>query len=151
MSGQAEEWVTLASWLRALQGHVIEADAAMQVRQRLAWREFQRSLGNVLSVDLGEGIDRQRNLGVTEVRLHTTLEPLPMGIIARTIRAIRGWMGMPVPPRNAYRVPTSRAHAERWINVTLTVSREGEGAWQGAVVTEPPVPLETSHVSKSIG
>jgi hypothetical protein len=150
MSTRAEEWITVAAWLTALHAQVVEADAAMQVRQRLAWQEFQRALAPTLPFSVAEGIDRDRNLGIREIQLKARLEALPSGPIARAVRALRRLFRRPVPPPNAYRIATPRTRADRRIEITMTVSRDAEGAWRSATASTPDMPLESSYVPHAI-
>ena len=117
---------------QSLLKEVIEADALMQVRQRVAWREALKT-----AVVL-EGTDRLLNLGLTEARFSFRLDPVGTSWAARAWKVLtepfgKGWFARvawlwSTHPRR-FRLASPRAEAGG-LHVTLTMGRSADGHWQ---------------------
>src|SRR3569832_500235 len=66
----------------------------MQLQQGRAWKQVTAPL-RVRGIDVAEGLDHFRELGITELRLEFRLEPRMPGRCARIWRALRYLVGMP--------------------------------------------------------
>lgn len=143
------EWLSFEEVLRVLLKQVVAADAEMQLQQGLAWKQVTAPL-RVRGIDVAEGLEHFRELGITELRLEFRLEPRMPGRCARLWRALRRLIGIPgaVQPMR-YRLVAADGGACA-IDVTVTVGRTADGAWD--VTTEPAegAPLAHADVPRAL-
>jgi hypothetical protein len=140
-------WRPLTEWMRILEDQVIEADAQMQLRQRLAWREFRQSIRNLGDIDLTEGLDRLANLGLGAVRLRVRLEPVSQARLPRLWRWVRRRVGMDAPPAGAFLMSTGKKHGPGALELSVTVTRNADGTWHSEARTDPGTRGEVIHVA----
>jgi len=112
--------------VEALASEVVEADAAFQLRQRLAWK--QMAGGAVTPV---EGFDRLANLAVREASFRFRMEPVPLPWYARLWAALTGRLS---PARPSFRFARGGRERPDAFDVTVRVGRGEGGGWE--TVTE---------------
>jgi hypothetical protein len=144
-------WQTLDAWIKTLEGQVIEADAFMQVRQRLAWAEFRRSL---VGMNISQGSDRfdpTVQFGIADVQLKMWLESRTHSIIERFIGVCRRYLGLSVPSDAEFRLvaPPSRASFNA-VEVLIRIRRLSNGTWDSCAVSETPFEPNPLHVSTKL-
>jgi hypothetical protein len=145
------EWQTVSDWLKTFEGQVIEADAQMLIRQRLAWNAFQGSLASVGLKHVSTSLDSASQLGVGEVRIRAWLEPVPNTLRARMARFVRRCLGSTVPPPRTYRLADTRGDVGgRAIEVTLSVRRTKGGTWASNATAGVGLTPEQIDVSRDI-
>src|SRR3569833_2246201 len=135
--------------LRALLKQVVAADAEMQLQQGLAWKQVTAPL-RVRGIDVAEGLEHFRALGITELRLEFRLEPRMPGRCARIWRARRYLVGMPgamQPMRYRLAATNSGTCA---IGVTVTVGRTADGAWDVTSESAEGAPFVRADVPRAL-
>jgi len=143
------EWLSFEEVLRALLKQVVAADAEMQLQQGLAWKQVTAPL-RVRGIDVAEGLDHFRELGITELRLEFRLEPRMPGRCARIWRALRYLVGMPgamQPMRYRLAATNSGTCA---IGVTVTVGRTADGAWDVTTESAEGAPFVHADVPRAL-
>ena len=151
------EALTFEELSRTLMAAVIQADAAMQVAQDMAWKEAS---GGVVIV---EGMDRLENLGLAEVRFTMALEPAQAFLPARLWAALaeplgRGWFGRVKQSlkegRGRYRL-VSGGDGAKAVLLVITVGREEDGRWhvrsdrrEPTKANTQPAPQEEADVAR---
>lgn len=143
------EWLSLEETLQLLLKQAVAADTEMQLQQGLAWKQVSAPL-HVQGIDVAEGLDQFRPLGITELRLTFWLEPRRPGRCARAWRALRHLVATPAaPPPTRYRLVAANTGAAA-ICITVTVGRGADGEWR--VTTEPAdgAPLAQAEVPRAL-
>jgi hypothetical protein len=142
--------------MQLLAGEVVEADARMQVSQRLAWRAFRQAADRGidpemarwkgLGIDLTEGLDRLGNLGFGEVRVDLRLEPVKRTLLHRYLGPILRFFGGAVPPAGAFRLAPGAAGEA--ITVSLVVTRAPDGSRKAKLESQAGISPEDVYVSR---
>ncbi len=132
-----DKGVRLGRLLDHFAQEAVRADAEMQLLQRQGWRDLNKG------VPLAEGLDHLEFLGMTEVKVTFSLEPVRPGRLARLWQWLRGSVQ---PIKTSFRICRDGQGTGQALHVSMTMGRGADGRM--AVVARPDnASLESTSVS----